>query len=305
MVMPRRWQDILLTLGGAMLAAFGVVGAGEAANCGDTAGPFRSRIPCACFDTVVTHTRLRATDPVVTSICGGFEFEAALVIGADTVTLDCEGHKIRGGEDEFDLGLRGILAERDRVNVRNCPIEFFIDGIVLVGDGTRVVSSSTFGTFGGITIVGARNTISDNRTSSCQDRGVWAFGSRNNVWNNEATDCFVGIVVEGDKNAITRNSVHENFGPGLAVLGAQNQLIRNTASRNGEVGQIGEDDGILVVGTGNRLVSNASKDNAGKGFCVVEGNINGGVNLAQGNGVEPQVDFHCDEVSALSAAGLR
>src|SRR5262245_7232325 len=193
MVMPRRWQDILLTLGGAMLAAFGVVGAGEAANCGDSAGPFRSRIPCACFDTVVTHTRLRATDPVVTSICGGFEGEAALVIGADTVTLDCEGHKIRGGEDEFDLGLRGILAERDRVNVRNCPIEFFIDGIVLVGDGTRVVSSSTFGTFGGITIVGARNTISGNRTSSCQDRGVWAFGSHNNVWNNEATDCFVGI----------------------------------------------------------------------------------------------------------------
>ena len=130
-------------------------------------------------------------------------------------------------------------------------------------------------------------------------------GSGNKVWNNEATDCFVGLVVESDKNSITWNAVKENFGPGLVVFGAQNLLIGNTASRNGEFGQIGEDDGIVVVGTGNMLVANAANNNVGKGFCVAEGNVNWGLNLAWGNGVEPQVDFHCDEVSTLSAAGLR
>ena len=305
-MMPRRWQRMLLVLFGAVVATFGLVSAGEAADCGDTAGPSKTRVPCACGDTVVTNTRLRATDPVVTSFCGGFDIDAALVIGADHVILDCAGRKIRGGEDETDLGLRGLLAERNRVTVKNCPVEFFFDGIILVGDRNRVISSSTFGTFGGILISGSRNALLGSRASFCLERGLWVLGgSGNQVWHNEATDCFVGLVVESDKNSITWNTVHENFGPGLAVLGSQNQLIGNTASRNGEIGQIGEDDGILVVGTGNMLVFNAANNNAGKGFCVVEGNVNGGLNLARGNGVEPQVDFHCDEVSTLSAAGLR
>ncbi len=267
MVMPRRWQHILLTLGGAMLATFGLVGAGEAANCGDTAGPFKTRVPCACGDTVVTNTRLRATDPVVMSFCGGFEIDAALVIGADNVTLDCAGRKIRGGEDETDLGLRGLLAERNRVTVKNCPVEFFFDGIILVGDRNRVIGASTFGTFGGILISGSRNSLLGSRASFCLERGFWMLGgSGNKVWNNEATDCFVGLVVESDKNSITWNAVKENFGPGLAVFGAQNLLIGNTASRNGEFGQIGEDDGIVVVGTGNMLVAQCRQQQRGQGL---------------------------------------
>lgn len=291
----RWWRRVLPAVGGAVLAIMGLVASGEAANCGDTAGPHRRRVPCACGDTVVTNTRLRATDPVVTTACTSFAIDGALVIGADNITLDCWNRKIRGSDDEQSLGLRGIFGEQSRVSVKNCRVEFFIDGVVLRGNRNRVISTTTFGTFGGIRVRGADNWLIANRVSACQNRGLHVLDGRDNaVWDNQAANCFAGLVVESDGNWIAGNVLNDNVGPGIFVTGAHNDLIGNTANRNGNSGQLGADHGVLVAGPGNVLFGNVAHDNVGKGFCVVTGNVDAGLNRARGNGETPQADFDCE-----------
>ena len=81
------------------------VGLGESAvakDCGDHVGGdgvAGRRVACACGDTVVTDTRLRAEDPVVRERCrlNGLRVRAGEL--ASTITLDLAG-----------LGIRGMMA---------------------------------------------------------------------------------------------------------------------------------------------------------------------------------------------------
>ena len=66
---------------------FGTISGAWAANCGDSAGPRGSRIPCACGDRVVTNTKLVKSDPVVDAACP----ENGLTIGSNNIILDCRG----------------------------------------------------------------------------------------------------------------------------------------------------------------------------------------------------------------------
>ena len=52
---------------GLALSLAGAPSAGWAANCGDTTGAGGTRVACACGDTVTTNTKLKNTDPVVST----------------------------------------------------------------------------------------------------------------------------------------------------------------------------------------------------------------------------------------------
>lgn len=295
MAMGQRRKRILLGLCGAVLATFGLVGAGEAANCGDTAGPRRSRVPCACGDTVVTNTRLRSTDPVVTNICDSLAIPAALVIGGDGITLDCAGLKIRGGTEDHGIGLTGILIQdRNGVTVRGCQIEFFFDGIASTGRGNRLLSNKISHTVDAFFVKGDSTWAVGNRAENCEARGIFMQSGKNiAILNNHVTHCLDGILFEGEESWIGWNILTENRRHGVSVLGDRNQLYYNMALGNGADEESGTGHGFHVEGTGNAVFGNTANESEGKGFCVVEGNLNIGLNVARDNHETPQTDFDC------------
>ncbi len=288
---PERWQRLLLGLCGAVLATFGLVSAGEAASCGDTAGPNKTRVPCACGDTVVTSTRLRATDPVVTIACT--ETDEALIIGADNITLDCRGLAISGGSAE-EFAFHGIFSDRNGVTIQNCTVQFFFDGIEVLGNLNRILNNVALDTLGGIVILGDDNRIVGNRSERAFFEGLVVLGGlRNLVTRNRATHCFVGLVFSGERGWITNNVMNENEAVGIGVDGSRNFLFGNTAIHNGDAVGPQSGHGFVVEATGNILIGNFANGNEGKGFCVIPGNI-GALNIAFGNGATPEADFHCE-----------
>ncbi len=288
----RWWQRVVLGLCGAALATIGLVSVGEAANCGDTAGPLKTRVPCACGDTVVTSTRLRSSDPVVTVACT--ETDEALIIGANNITIDCRGLSIRGGSEDF-FALHGVFSDRNSVTIRNCTVQFFIDGIEVLGDRNRILANVALDTFGGIVVAGDDNRVEGNRSERALLEGLLVLeGLRNVVTKNRATHCFDGIVFSGERGWITYNVTNNNERTGIDVVdGSTNLLLGNTANANGDGEGPQSGDGFVVEVPGNTLIGNYANNNEAKGFCVVPGNI-GALNLVHGNDESPQTDFACE-----------
>src|SRR5215813_5488139 len=84
-----------------------------AASCGDKAGPGKTRVACACGDTVITDTALKPGDPIVDALCS----DVGLTIGADHVTLNCNGRGFAG-----TTGQGIVLSGRTGVVVRSCTV---------------------------------------------------------------------------------------------------------------------------------------------------------------------------------------
>ncbi|MEM3890149.1 MAG: hypothetical protein QXY17_01590, partial [Candidatus Micrarchaeia archaeon] len=75
-----------------------------AANCGGST-------PCNCGDTIIENYTMTSDLP-----CSG----TALTIGADNITLDCQGHTI----ETIDGNGKGIyLNGRNNVTIKNCIID--------------------------------------------------------------------------------------------------------------------------------------------------------------------------------------
>lgn len=296
MTKPQWWARTVVGVWGLILASGAVPSVAEAANCGDTVGRFFRRVPCACGDTVVTSTWLRANDPVVTTHCSDAAGDG-LDIGANGIILDCRGLTIRGD------GLAGIFGRQDGVTIKNCSIESFGDGIQLDGNGNRLLYNRIFDTFGGIIVGGDDIWLVGNRADTCVVEGLFVQrGRRAVVSNNRASNCFDGLIIGGEKGWVSGNVVVDNGRHGLRVTGSGNELIANKADRNGDTEELGTGNGVEVSGTDNALFGNRADNNEGKGFCVAEGNIDRGLNRAQGNGQSPQVDFDCQIQTLLFEA---
>jgi parallel beta-helix repeat protein len=248
-------------------------------------------VPCACGDTVTTSTRLRASDPVVAAACTADE---ALTIGTDHITLDCRGLALRGASVE-EPGLRGIFGIRDGVTVQNCTVQFFIDGIELLGHRNRILANVALDTFGGIVVDGDDNRIEGNRSERALLEGIVVLGGKKNLvaWK-QATHGFDGIVFSGERGSITYNVANENGRHGITLVdGSNNLFLGNTASRNGDGAGPHVGHGVLVETPGNTLIGNDANENEAKGFCAVPGNLHA-LNAAQGNDDSPQADFACE-----------
>src|SRR5215510_4447251 len=99
---------------------------GWAADCGDTTGPGGTRVPCVCGDRVTTDTKLKDTDPVVSTdpadVCSGNGLSVGFVGG---VTLNCNGLTLRGAGDGAGVNFE----EMPGITVKNCTITGFGFGI--------------------------------------------------------------------------------------------------------------------------------------------------------------------------------
>ena len=223
----------------------------------------------SCGDTITADTTLDSN--LVNCPSNG------IVIGADDITLDLNGHRIDGDgtefagcpDDEFcDVGL--LNDSHDGVTVKHGDVRQFLLG-VFVGRArhNRVIdiSSSENVFFGFVVAESARSLIRDSSGSdnlAPDGDGLGLFGSHhirivdNSFRHNPGPGIHVG---ESNSNLIKRNVIARNS-PGILIEGDRNQVRRNRCARN---------LGCIVVAPGDRNVIARNRVFGGDSGIGIEG----------------------------------
>jgi parallel beta-helix repeat protein len=257
---PRTAPAMLVSL--ATFAAFAATGA---IALGGAPSP-ASHVSCG--DTITTDTTL---DSDLTGCPSN-----GIVIGADDITLDLNGHTVAGdGEpvkrcrrDEIcDVGL--VNDGHDGVTLSGGPVHGFASG-VFVGRArqNRVLNiSSSRNTFFGFVI--AQSSRSVVRDSSGNDNpepdgdGIGIFASRGlRIVGNSFRRNALGMHVEDSSDIlIARNRFARNPHMGILMEANRNQVRGNRCTRNGE---------CLVVAPGNRNVVSGNRSFRDNGGIAIE-----------------------------------
>jgi parallel beta-helix repeat protein len=250
------------------------------ANCGDTSGPGGKDVPCHCGDTVTTSTVLKATDPVIRTVCPALGLAVAagvsLNLGGNTLRGLCPmGRGLRIGPGANTTVTRGRLLGFEKAVVGEGITDSTISllqisnscfqGIVLESSHGNTIEKNVVLRTAGLTAIdveGDENTVQLNRASEGAV-GIAVSGTGNVVSRNAAErNQFGGIVIAGTSAVVDRN--RGNFtvnGPGIRILGAGHQVSRNFA-HGSKTGQ----SGLSVSATASTISRNCTDDNAGFGI---------------------------------------
>jgi len=196
-----------------------------------------------CGDTITTDTTLDS-DLLYCPNNG-------IVIGADNVTLDLNGHTISGDDEPYEP----------------CPEDAPCDiGILNDGHDAVTIKGGTVRDFGlGIVVVRAkRNRLRNLAAVENAFEGIVIFRSaRIRVQGSSASRNGVGnsrpgiALAESDYNRITGNTMSRNGDLALFMEASDHNLIRhNTARGNPE-------DGMIIEGDRNEIVRNRLVRNGG------------------------------------------
>ena len=222
----------------------------------------------SCGDTLTKNTKLRG-DLVN---CPG----DGIVIGADNIKLDLDGHKIDG--QGSGIGIAN-LDGHDGVKIEDGTVQEFSTGIKLTGAaGSKVRKLKVRGNNGdGIALEGsADNRIEGNKSTANQSDGITLYQSdRNRITENSLSGNDAhGIVLEtsSDRNRVEDNRLSDNHADGIsvAVNSSRNEILENRVLRSG--GSVGI---FLVFGSNqNRVYDNLVSENGGGGILVLEADDN-------------------------------
>ena len=221
-------------------------------------------------DTTTTGTKTITTDTTLTE-----DHDGNIVIDADNVTLDCDGHKVTG----VGTGIGVLLVPGSQfVTVKNCHVSNFARGIFVdsICCWPKVALYNTF----------EKNTVEDNwqlgvglsnssfstvvgNTAINNFCGIQLFrSSQNTVTKNTATGGRYGICLGNSReNMLTENEAVSARGFNLNSS-SDNTLMGNTAS--------GSNWGFLLEGSssGNELKGNVAEDNIFDGFSLWSSDLN-------------------------------
>ncbi|HET8821716.1 MAG TPA: NosD domain-containing protein [Thermoleophilaceae bacterium] len=174
-----------------------------------------------------------------------------IVIGADNITLDLNGHTIAGDDKAYELCREdepcdiGVLNDGyDAVTVKRGTTRDFGLGVVVVGaKHNRVRHVAAVGNaFEGIVIFRSTRTRIEE-----------SFASRNGVGKSRP-----GIALaESDHNRITGNTMSRNGDLALFMEASDHNLIRNNEARGNP------EDGMIIEGNRNEIVRNRLVRNGG------------------------------------------
>jgi large repetitive protein len=255
-----------------VVAGFTVLGSGQA---------LASHVSCG--DTITTNTTLDSD--LVNCPNNG------IVIGADNITLDLNGHIVDGDGtlvdpcpegESCDVGVDNSAGHRG-VTVEGGSIRQFALGVLVLGAGRNSLRhlSVSRNLFVGIVIGESartaveRSSITRNGVTT-QQAGMVLFASRD---NRIERNLFSGNGNRGllaadsaDGNRINHNIFANNPEAGVGVVGDRNQVSYNRVVGNG--------DNIIVVGDGNTITRNKVVDAVG---CLAE---DGGIGCGFGISLE-------------------
>jgi parallel beta-helix repeat protein len=205
-----------------------------------------------------------------------------IVIGADGITLDLNGHTVAGNGEpvepcprrEFcDVGLLNL--GHDGVAVRDGSVRDFGTGVFVgMARHNRVlgISSSRNQFFGFVVVESARSVVGDssgNRNPVPDGDGIGVFGSRHlRILDNSFSRNALGMHIEGSSDIVVKgNAFSRNAGFGILMEADRNQVLGNRCVRN---------RACIIVAPGNRNViarNRLFRDGAGIGIEKGRGNL--------------------------------
>lgn len=232
----------------------------------------------SCGQTVTTDAVL--TQDLVCTADG-------IVVGASKITIDLNGHSIRGDHGSGDYGVDDT-AGYDEVTVENGVVRNFDLGIWTAGDLITVSHVVTSGNqSSGIYMTGASARVVSSTASGNAQTGIDVTGaSATIVSSTAAANGCGGIYVSGASAAIQSSTASGNLCSGIAAYGVSATVKSSTASGNQLVGiSVGGDDATLK---GNHADANGmaggNSDLSGLGIDVAYSSTGPhGANTARGN----------------------
>jgi parallel beta-helix repeat protein len=164
-----------------------------------------------------------------------------VVIGADDITLDLNGHTIAGIASIYPAGVSN--SGFDGVTIRGGEIRAFRAGAEFLEVSRSTIEDLSLINYAGVVIRGDINRVERNTISSGElDYGagiVLLYGSGNRVVDNSVRSVGVGITLHStERNRIARNSISENYS-GLSLIAARQNLIQhNLIDVHGDYGVV-------------------------------------------------------------------
>jgi parallel beta-helix repeat protein len=218
----------------------------------------------SCGQTVTTSIRL--TNDL--SDCGG----DGLVMGADAITVDLDGHTIDG----VGLGAGIRVSGFDSISVTGGTIREFDDGILVTGAANTLVSGTT---------------LTGNQVSGVALRGASTGGT---VRETAITASPVGIELSGSTTGTTlsRNTIDQIAGDGIALDTSSANTITDNVVTGSSQSAIG-----LTSSSDNTITSNTLSANSGSGVSIEMGSDD---NLVRSNTV---IGSGSDGISVSASAG--
>jgi len=169
-------------------------------------------------------------------------------IGADNVTLDCNGHSITGSGSDDGVNAAG----HSNVTVKNCVITGFTYGIEFNGASYGTIENNTVSDYDGLILFSSSDINIINNNVSSNHNGIYLSSSNhNNITNNTAnSNEYAGIYLGScSNNAIYNNTVDSN-NRGIEVDSGQNNSVTNNDAGSNTVGiQSSDSHGTIANNT--------------------------------------------------------
>jgi parallel beta-helix repeat protein len=227
------------------------------------AAPFLATIPSirpagaqvsniACGQTITNDTVLTAD----LGPCPNY----GLILGADNITLDLNGHRIFGTPSPFD-NAGALVRGRTGTTVKNGRITDFDGGVVIEGGSNNTVTG-----------IDAENNIGVQVStgSTLYGDGILIESSQNNVISDNRTvnnGPFSGI---GVVTAVDSDHPRSTTGVSSGNLIDSNQVVGNVVGRGGTVGPSTDNDGIRIEpgSSANVITNNQVSGNGLDGIAI-------------------------------------
>jgi hypothetical protein len=225
----------------------------------------------SCGQVVTANTTLDAD----VGPCG-----LGVVIGADHVTLNLNGHRILGNGS----GL-GVSSAHTGVVVQNGRVVSFNTDVSLSGDSSRVMNLQARNASTGISVTGKSNVVSGNRVF-LNTNGIVGFGAGSQYTNNVLqSNSAVGLNTDNAASISGNKALNNNEGIVFSNNTGASLTVTNNLANGNQAGGLDQGAGDPTVVT---LAGNQAFFNAHLGISAQGGVIDGGKNKADKNGTAAQ-----------------